>query len=275
VDSLEFSRCERFAERIIQDSKSDSIWDFSSKGRSMSSTSDRPKKGLSLPQAFAKYSEPAKYQVLVEIAGTSDLPSIAHSGLVAQRERGQEYKRLREELERAFVEMMLKGETVFASGIPKHGNGRRAIEPALWEIMEVDFDLEDLAANGHIFEKPEFFERSVIPSNVLYPPEWLAPRPSAALQAADEGPVFRPEQNFEYVHIKHTFKLGTIRAKVVRLLHEASLTDNPWRPGKMLLRDAGSSQTKLHDVFKDLEGWQLLIMSDNSGKYRLHPKWTS
>ena len=64
--------------------------------------------------------------------------------------------------------------------------------------------------------------------------------------------------------------LGARQAHVVRLLHEAALTGNPWRNGKELLKSAGSQSNRMHDLFKSKKTeWPLLIDSDRRGLYRL------
>jgi hypothetical protein len=64
------------------------------------------------------------------------------------------------------------------------------------------------------------------------------------------------------------FRLGPIRREVVRQLHEASKTDRPWVPGKLLLPDATK---RMVDTFKSLKpSWRLLIESDERGNYRLN-----
>ena len=64
--------------------------------------------------------------------------------------------------------------------------------------------------------------------------------------------------------------LGARQAQVVKLLHEAALTGNPWRNGKELLRIAGSQSNRMHDLFKSKKAeWPLLIESDRRGLYRL------
>ena len=44
--------------------------------------------------------------------------------------------------------------------------------------------------------------------------------------------------------------LGAVQAQVVRLLHEAALSDNPWCDGKSLLSEAGATSMRMSDVFK-------------------------
>jgi hypothetical protein len=64
------------------------------------------------------------------------------------------------------------------------------------------------------------------------------------------------------------FRLGPIRREVVRKLHEASRTDQPWVSGKLLLPNPTA---RMVDTFKSLKpSWRLLIESDRRGNYRLN-----
>jgi hypothetical protein len=65
------------------------------------------------------------------------------------------------------------------------------------------------------------------------------------------------------------FHLGPIQARIVKQLHRAALTDQPWRSGTELLEGAGSASTKIADVFKSKRHWRRLIESDGRKKYRL------
>lgn len=66
-----------------------------------------------------------------------------------------------------------------------------------------------------------------------------------------------------------SFHLGSCQAKVVRLLHAAAKTKDPWRHGKVVLADAGSLSTRMADLFKSQRHWRELIESDRRGHYRL------
>jgi hypothetical protein len=66
-----------------------------------------------------------------------------------------------------------------------------------------------------------------------------------------------------------SFHLGACQAEVVRLLHEAANTEEPWRYGKAVLATAGSSCTRMADLFKSQRHWRELIASDGRGHYRL------
>lgn len=66
-----------------------------------------------------------------------------------------------------------------------------------------------------------------------------------------------------------SFRLGPCQAEVVRLLHQAARTEEPWRHGKAVLAAAGSSSTRMADLFKSQRHWRELIASDGRGHYRL------
>jgi len=65
------------------------------------------------------------------------------------------------------------------------------------------------------------------------------------------------------------FNLGPVQARVVKRLHEAATSAEPWCEGKIILGEAGSSSTRMADVFKSQPHWRRLIDSDRRGRYRL------
>jgi hypothetical protein len=66
-----------------------------------------------------------------------------------------------------------------------------------------------------------------------------------------------------------SFHLGPVQARVVKRLHEAAASSNPWCDGKLVLGEAGSASTRMADVFKSQPHWRRLIDSDGRGRYRL------
>lgn len=83
--------------------------------------------------------------------------------------------------------------------------------------------------------------------------------------------VFEQRHDFsEIVLGERTFMLGQIQARVVRILHEAAMRGVPWQHGKAVLAEAGSSCTRLSDLFKTQPEWRRLIQSDRRGRYRLN-----
>lgn len=83
--------------------------------------------------------------------------------------------------------------------------------------------------------------------------------------------VFSQRNDFSEVTLgDRTYTLGPIQAQVVRILYEAATTASPWRHGKLVLAEAGSSCTRMADLFKTQPDWRMLIQSDRRGKYRLN-----
>lgn len=66
------------------------------------------------------------------------------------------------------------------------------------------------------------------------------------------------------------FRFGFIQAAIIRQLHEASKTNQPWVHGKILLDKAGSQCQQLKNIFKAKVGWRECIESDGRGYYRLN-----
>jgi hypothetical protein len=64
----------------------------------------------------------------------------------------------------------------------------------------------------------------------------------------------------------HSF--GPKQAAVLRLLKLASEADDPWRDGKRLLADIGSTTLRLADLFKRRSVWRQLVQADGKGSYR-------
>lgn len=89
------------------------------------------------------------------------------------------------------------------------------------------------------------------------------------LRATDAA--FGQSNDFSEVMLAdRTYTFGPIQAQVVRILHDAATTPSPWRHGKTVLAEAGSSCTRMADLFKTQPDWRKLIQSDRRGKYRLN-----
>ena len=87
--------------------------------------------------------------------------------------------------------------------------------------------------------------------------------------------VFSQNNDFSEVTLgERTYTLGPFQAQVVRILYEAATTGSPWRHGKQVLAEAGSSSTRMADLFKTQPEWRMLIQSDRRGKYRLNIKFS-
>lgn len=83
--------------------------------------------------------------------------------------------------------------------------------------------------------------------------------------------VFEHRHDFSEVVLgDRTYILGSIQARVVRILYEAATNGKPWQHGKAVLAEAGSSCTRLSDLFKAQKDWRKLIQSDKRGRYRLN-----
>jgi len=94
---------------------------------------------------------------------------------------------------------------------------------------------------------------------------------AAPVPATDASVSFMQRKNYaEIVLAGEVFKLGPIQASVVRQLHEASQTDNPWRRGAEMLASTDAQTTRIVDLFKAKPNWRNLILSDGRGNYRLN-----
>jgi hypothetical protein len=96
-------------------------------------------------------------------------------------------------------------------------------------------------------------------------------REHGSFSAPDTLPVGEISHNedFTKVHVAgdwHSF--GPKQAAVLRLLNRASDTDDPWRDGKRLLGDIGSTTLRLADLFKRRPVWRQLVQADGKGCYR-------
>jgi len=67
---------------------------------------------------------------------------------------------------------------------------------------------------------------------------------------------------------------GGIQQAAIRFLHTAAQTDEPWRPGKIVLQAARSNDTNMRmvNLFGRHPAWGVLLLSNRRGKYRLRTK---
>jgi len=87
--------------------------------------------------------------------------------------------------------------------------------------------------------------------------------------------VFEQRDDFTEISLgERTYLLGPIQARVVKVLHQAAASGCPWQHGKTVLSDAGSSSTRLSDLFKTQPEWRKLIQSDRRGRYRLNIRFS-
>jgi hypothetical protein len=90
-------------------------------------------------------------------------------------------------------------------------------------------------------------------------------------RAAGERAPFEHRDGYKEIDLQgRMFHLGSCQAKVVRILHEAARAGMPWRHGKAVLGEAGSSCSRMADLFKTQKEWRALILSDRKGRYRLN-----
>ena len=75
---------------------------------------------------------------------------------------------------------------------------------------------------------------------------------------------------YEVILADQTYSFGPSQAGVVRKLHQAFLSGEPWCRGTDLL--AGTDSGRMVDLFKRKKdpSWRALIMSDGKGKWRLN-----
>ena len=66
-----------------------------------------------------------------------------------------------------------------------------------------------------------------------------------------------------------TFSLGRFQAHVVRILHHAAQSGQPWCRGVDILSEIECSTLRMSDLFKSKRGWRTLIESNSRGMYRL------
>lgn len=93
-------------------------------------------------------------------------------------------------------------------------------------------------------------------------------KPSKTSSLAGSNVRFSPD--FRSVEVDgETHYFGDIQARILRSLHEASKTDHPWKSGKQLLHEAGSSSFNLSNTFKRKPVWKDVIESNGKGEYRL------
>jgi hypothetical protein len=83
--------------------------------------------------------------------------------------------------------------------------------------------------------------------------------------------LFLQRNNYAEVVLNgEVFRLGLLQASIVRELHQASQSDNPWRHGKELLANSNAQTMRMVDLFKTKRNWRTLIASDGRGYYRLN-----
>jgi CheY-like chemotaxis protein len=64
---------------------------------------------------------------------------------------------------------------------------------------------------------------------------------------------------------------GEIQRSAIRILHEAAQSKQPWLTGKILLKQAGSSDLsrRMANLFRRHPAWGAIVLSNSRGQYRL------
>ncbi len=64
---------------------------------------------------------------------------------------------------------------------------------------------------------------------------------------------------------------GEIQRSAIRILHAAAQSEQPWLTGKLLLKQAGSSDLSMRmaNLFRRHPAWGAIILSNGRGQYRL------
>ena len=123
------------------------------------------------------------------------------------------------------------------------------------------YDFDEAQGENLKYDNIELFELPELPANISFIPAWLS----------KQIVFFDADVSFQHVTLNDfEFVFGPQQARVVELLYQAWLTENPWRKGLGLLKAAGSKQPKLGDLFKKTPNWRELIKGDDRGKYRIN-----
>lgn len=233
----------------------------------LSSAASRPRTGISVKDAFARWADPEDVKKLIEYSDAAkpelifflDAPpspySLRHAQYCAAWERC---------LDRLMP--LLRAGEALASGIAAAGeidDRRKPLHPSLWDILELHLSGEKISGGDRCYLKPEFFEAARIPMNIDAPPDWLS------LYTQATKPTLRFDANYERVFVDgEVISCGAKQSLILRQLHQAALRGNPWCDGKTLLTNASSQSASLRDLLKG-QKWRRVIESDRRGRYRL------
>jgi hypothetical protein len=94
----------------------------------------------------------------------------------------------------------------------------------------------------------------------------------AATSTGQGDPEFEHDPDYRWVRLRGVrFECGPLQARVVRELHTASRTGEPWVHGKEVLRQKPPIASRsIRDLFKSKPNWRVLIESNGRGLYRLN-----
>jgi hypothetical protein len=211
---------------------------------------------FSIYEAFRRFADPELLRRLDELEPHANKHTNATQHLY------REYHRLFEQIDQAMVTRLKRGE-LLARGVRIHGpvdEGSIDIAPARWSILEICYETGEIAGpNGLVLV--DVMIRMAAPDKSSDDASHMSPNSRDA---------FTHDAGYRRVCISRTvFKLGPKQASVIRALHDASKTEDPWVHGKSLVGGSIRSQT-VRELFKSKRNWRLLIESDRSGLYRLN-----
>jgi hypothetical protein len=219
----------------------------------------RPLKGLSIKGALRRWGDPALLARLDQLKADVDQATAE-----ARAHPEAAYRDIVEALGHGLKQRLESGE-LRARGLVRGAPvtvGKVDVDPERWAELEIDYDLDEIAGpNGFVMTAVEIRKAE---------PDEAEEQGGLATTAANRG--FEHDPNYCWVRLRgEKFNLGPQQARVVRHLHAASQTDDPWVHGKELLRQKPSiSSSSIRDLFKSKPNWRVLIDSDGRGIYRLN-----
>lgn len=163
-----------------------------------------------------------------------------------------------------FESLKIKGEYLRLADNPD-----QTVQIKPTDIVVRDIDRDDFENKYNITDKSKFAFRES-DSLPLIRPSSLIKNISSNKQTSKNNNAFTHSKNYQSISIDNSkFRFGYIQAEIIRILHQASKTDNPWVHGKVLLYDSGSTASRIRDIFKSKVNWKEIIESDGRGYYRL------
>ncbi len=218
---------------------------------------------FSLDEALRHWSDPGDLTFVDELGLYSEDPV---GGLTktpvneAYFERHREWNRRRKPLIEALMAKLRSGE-LSASGIDRRINittKREAIDPELWDLLKPGFKNSDAKGPG----------LHIVHIEVEAAAGGRAARTAAPPHAPAEEFAF--SEGYRRVRIReHKFDFSGGQCTVIRLLHEASRSSDPWVVGKTLIYAAGYNFMYVGDAFRRHKNWRELIEGNRRGLYRL------
>ena len=213
--------------------------------------------GLTLSDALRHYSGPedlAEYDRLEKF----DLPFIYTGREQTYEDRLQmEFHALRYRLHQELIQRLESGELVgTAIEFPRTLDSKRQPIPVdLWRRLKLDFKKNLADADGMIL-----VDILVFPRDRASQTEAMASVPFTHSDDYSNATLYG--RRFEIRGLK--------RRKIVEILDDARLSGHPKVHMAKLLEDAECKSSRMHDVFKGMEGWKDLIATDGQGYYWLN-----